>query len=120
MSEQKLSRATTIRHNHHQRFLNVRAFDRILESEEWYEAFESASDAEINKFTAILESNRVHELRAWIVDNLPKVFENMSYRQLREKCKTEHVYRWSRLGRDEMVEALKRAGELQRCGEASE
>lgn len=104
----------SIRENYHARFLNIRAFDVILQSAKFAEAYNNASEDEKSKLKDIIELNRTGYLRDWVNRNRPEELDNLSYRELRDLCKTNHIYRWSRLDRDQMVEALKRASILRR------
>jgi hypothetical protein len=104
----------SIRENYHARFLNVRAFDVILQSPKFKEAYDNAPEDEKSKLKDIIEQNRTGYLRDWVTKNRPEELENLSYRELRELCKENHIYRWSRLDRDQMVEALRRASILRR------
>ena len=86
--------------------LNLRAIHRLLEGSEFHSAFENEkADKELLK--VILKSGDLPELKRWIKNNLPVSIEFMTYNQLKEMAKNNHVFRWSRLSREELIQALK-------------
>jgi len=95
-----------VRHWIHRVMLEWRAIDSLLETEKFENAYARADEAQCNRLPMILKSGRIDTLRRWIKDCLAGPLKFQSYRQLRELAKQANVPRWSRLTRDEILEAL--------------
>lgn len=102
----------------HRQILDLRAFERILLTNEFESAYISASTDLRNKLDLIVKNVDVDALKTWIKNLSRNDLESMSYRELRELCKRHNIFRWSRLDKDQMVEAL-RGIQLQSSQESS-
>lgn len=94
----------------HKRVLEMRAIDAFLETERFDEAFDRAKANERERLLVILKSESIERVRAWTTEQLAGPLKFRSFRQLRELAKKNNVYRWSRLSRDELLEALYERG----------
>lgn len=88
----------------HNRLLSLRAIDRLLHSEQCADAFKHASAAE--KAKLLIADISPSFLKEWIRLNTKSDLELLSYRELRERGKNHNIFRWSRLTKEELVEAL--------------
>lgn len=102
-----------------QKILNLRAFSRYASTDEFEEVFFSVKADIRNQVDAIFDSADLDKLRAWVKANRKQSLETLSYRELRERAKNQNIFFWSRLSKDELVEAL-RAASVQPSARSSE
>jgi hypothetical protein len=85
----------------HKQTLQARAFERIVNSQEFEDAFEPSPALDL-----ILKSGDCNKLKKWIKDNTPITLETMSFRELRELAKQYRIPKWSRMDTYDLMEAL--------------
>lgn len=94
----------------HNKILLLRSIERILKSEDFEYVFENASDEERKKVEWILKTENLDNLKSWLRRLSEESLITMSSRKLKDICKRNSVPYWSRLTREEMIEALNAAG----------
>lgn len=99
---------TSLREVVRDKVCRVRSFYRLVLADEFAEALISASVSveQMEIYRTLLSTFNYEGLKVWIKNNLPKELENMSYRKLRDMAKDRNIPRWSRLSREELIEAL--------------
>lgn len=90
--------------------LEYRAVDSLLYTDRFEDAYNRSTEQHRDMLLVILKSGRLEALRRWIRERLEGPLRFASYRRLRELSKRENIHRWSRLDRDELLEALKMKG----------
>lgn len=90
------------------RILALRSFQRLLDQEKFDIAFNGCNDTEKLKLTAILRQLDKLALKVWINQNVRGRMNYMTYRALRDWAKDENIPYWSRMNREELIEALKK------------
>lgn len=104
-NEVKRRRALVVyQHSLRKKLNDFRSFGRLVEKIDFADTFLAAPDSEITLLDEITERQSLIELTAWLTRNLVIHDDDLSYRQLREWCRQNHIPRWSRLTREEMLE----------------
>ena len=85
----------------HKRTLKARAFERIIDSQEFEDVYESSPELDL-----ILESGDPNKLKQWIRSRTPVTLETMSFRELRELAKKYRIPLWSRMDTQQLMEEL--------------
>lgn len=87
--------------------MDLRAIERIAWTDRFDRAIKQASDSEI---TTLEESYDPEVWRDWIAEKLKESLEDKSFNDLKRLAKNHNIPRYSRLRRDELLEALRATG----------
>jgi len=98
----------TIRAGVANRLLVLRSFERQLAKSEFEIAFQSATDADKIKLNSILKSLNKQDLKTWIHQLVRGKLDYMTYRSLRDWAHEENIPYWSRMTREELIQALQK------------
>lgn len=94
----------------HNKILMLRSIERILKSEDFEYVYKNASPDEQTKVEWILKTENLDNLKKWLHRLSEESLITMSSRKLKNLCKRNSIPYWSRLTREEMIEALHAAG----------
>jgi hypothetical protein len=108
MSKQITETLRGVRAGVKNRVLALRSFERQVNKEEFQIAFDASSDVDKIELFAILKSTDKTKLKSWIHKLVRGKLDYMSYRSLRDWAKEENIPYWSRMSKEEIVEALKK------------
>lgn len=97
-----------LRSQFHSRTLEIRAIDRLLDTDKFSDAYNMASEQQQKDIESILKSDNCRLVRQWILDILSGPVKYWSFRRLRDAAKNENVPRYSRLDRDALIKALEK------------
>lgn len=115
-----MSRLTTVTSRLRKRLLDLRRLERVVENRRFAAALDRANPEQIRHFDEVIsKSEDAEEWRRWVDTVLYEPIEYMSYRALRELAKNNNIPRYSRLSRDELLEALLATG-MGKCRESFE
>lgn len=89
------------------RLLDLRAVDRLTMTDRFDRALEVATDSDINDLDKL---NTPSEWRDWISKRLKETLADRSFNELRNLARKNGVVRYSRMNRDELLEALRAIG----------
>lgn len=96
--------------DHHKKVLEFRRFDRLVQSEEFGDAWTVADKGEKINAEIIIRIKAYLLLQQWIRQMLYVNFEKHTVRQLRELASRHHIQYYSRMLHGDLVEALNKKG----------
>lgn len=96
--------------DHHKKVLEFRRFDRLVQSEEFGDAWTVADGEEKGKAMFLIQFEAYTSLQKWIRQMLYVNFEKHTVRQLRELASRHHIQYYSRMLHGDLVEALNKKG----------
>lgn len=96
--------------DHRKKVLELRRFDRLVQSEEFGDAWTVADDKEKVKAEILIRVELYVLLQKWIRQTLYDNFEKHTVRQLRELASRHHVPYYSRMLHEDLVRALNKKG----------
>lgn len=86
--------------------LDLRAINRLVQSEDFLKAWDAASDEERKCGNGIIESLDITGLRQWFHDIRVQDLRDMTHRELLVECQKKQIRNYSRMQKDEMIKAL--------------
>lgn len=106
---QAQANATTIQVLIQRETLNLRAIDRIIQSNEFVESWKQSSVERRQKLLEVLGNKDLTGVRLWMASG-PKKLPDMSYRELRDLAQRHSVPKYSRLDKEQLLRALSKRG----------
>ncbi len=105
----KLS-AVDIQFNHHKKTLELRKFDRVVQSSGFQDAYKIANQSDRWDVSAIIIEGRLFDLKHWIRRHLYNDFKNHSVAELRILASAHQIKYYSRLTKAELISKLIKKG----------
>ena len=90
----------------HNGYLAARQIDRLVESQEFADAYEVATTVESLELAIILACRDVNGLRTWMSARLVTALEDLPYIVVRDMAKAKRIPLYSRMSKDELITAL--------------
>lgn len=106
---QAQANATTIQVLIQRETLNLRAIDRIIQSNEFVESWKQSSVERRQKLLEVLGNKDLTGVRLWMASG-PKKLPDMSYRELRDLAQRHSIPKYSRLDKEQLLRALSKRG----------
>lgn len=93
------------------RQLNSRAILRLAETREFGKAYDECTEAQRGDLKKLLDDvdTDIIMVREWLADITKRPLQALSYRKLRDLAKSNNIYNYSRLDKDELIGELERA-----------
>jgi hypothetical protein len=93
------------------RQLNSRAILRLAESREFGRAYDDCTEKQREELKKLLDDpdTNITWVREWLADVTRCPLAALSYRKLRDLARSNNVYNYSRLDKDELIKELEKA-----------
>jgi hypothetical protein len=104
---QAQANATTIQVLVRRETLNLRAIDRIIQSDVFVDAWRQATVQQREQLLQVLGNKDLAGVKRWVDAVGPRNVADLSYRDLRDLAQRHLVPRYSRLDKEQLITALR-------------
>jgi hypothetical protein len=105
-----MTSATKIRATVRRMTLNLRAIHRLVQSDDFVHLWLKTSSENRKKAEYLISKSNIFGFKEWFKQQRKADLRDMPYRELLTLCQRHHIKNYSRMMKDEMVEALSERG----------
>jgi hypothetical protein len=88
------------------RTLDQRAIDRLIQTQNFREAWEQASQVQRSLLVQLISNSSIEEVREWFKSVYTKKIVDLSYRELRVLGQRARIPYYSRMQKEDLIAAL--------------
>lgn len=102
--------AIDIQIRHHRLLLNYRSQDRIVQSDDFLEAWSRADEIQRKYVLRILSNPKPYEAKRWVAKMIKEGLDQYPIKILRQIASYHKIMNYSRMSRTQLLEALDKKG----------